>query len=166
MAACEVCAVQVTIILYFCYQKDYEKTLSEKRTSIGRRWKQYSVPGSITGPPCDWRIQIQETGPPRLGVERRADDFLTHAAEPFLRSRRMCRHSRTSQHFGATRRFITVFTRALHWSLSWARSIQSIPSHPILSLNIHFNISHPPTMTLLCKRNYCCEIQRSENLMV
>jgi hypothetical protein len=24
-----------------------------------------------------------------------------------------------------------VFTRALHWSLSWARSIQSIPSHPI-----------------------------------
>jgi hypothetical protein len=27
-----------------------------------------------------------------------------------------------------TRRFITVFTRALHWSLSWARSIQSIPS--------------------------------------
>jgi hypothetical protein len=24
-----------------------------------------------------------------------------------------------------------MFTRALHWSLSWARSIQSIPSHPI-----------------------------------
>jgi hypothetical protein len=24
-----------------------------------------------------------------------------------------------------------VFTRALHWSLSWARPIQSIPSHPI-----------------------------------
>jgi hypothetical protein len=30
-----------------------------------------------------------------------------------------------------TRRFITVFTRALHWSLSWAKSIQSIPFHPI-----------------------------------
>jgi hypothetical protein len=26
--------------------------------------------------------------------------------------------------------FITVFTRALHWSLFWARSIQSLPSHP------------------------------------
>jgi hypothetical protein len=26
--------------------------------------------------------------------------------------------------FYGTRRFITVFTRALHWSLSWARSIQ------------------------------------------
>jgi hypothetical protein len=33
--------------------------------------------------------------------------------------------------FYGTRRFITVFTRAFHWSLSWARSIQSIPSHPI-----------------------------------
>jgi hypothetical protein len=30
-----------------------------------------------------------------------------------------------------TRRFITVFTRALHWSLFWARSIQSILSHSI-----------------------------------
>jgi hypothetical protein len=33
--------------------------------------------------------------------------------------------------FYGTRRFIIVFTRALHWSLSWARSVQSIPSHPI-----------------------------------
>jgi hypothetical protein len=32
--------------------------------------------------------------------------------------------------FYGTRRFINVFTRALHWSLSWARSIQFIPSHP------------------------------------
>jgi hypothetical protein len=46
--------------------------------------------------------------------------------------------------FYVTRRFITVFTRALHWSLSWARSIQSIPYHPI-SLKIHLNIVHPPT---------------------
>jgi hypothetical protein len=33
--------------------------------------------------------------------------------------------------FYGTRRFITVFTRALHWSLSWARSIESILSHSI-----------------------------------
>jgi hypothetical protein len=33
--------------------------------------------------------------------------------------------------FYGTRRFSAVFTRALHWSLSWAKSIQSIPSHPI-----------------------------------
>jgi hypothetical protein len=43
--------------------------------------------------------------------------------------------------FYRTRRFITVFTRALHWSLSWARSIQSIPSylskvHLILSTHL------------------------------
>jgi hypothetical protein len=33
--------------------------------------------------------------------------------------------------FYGTRRFITVFTRTLHWSLSWASSVQSIPFHPI-----------------------------------
>jgi hypothetical protein len=37
--------------------------------------------------------------------------------------------------FYGTRWFTTVFTRALHWFLSWARSIQSNPSHP--------NPSHP-----------------------
>jgi hypothetical protein len=33
--------------------------------------------------------------------------------------------------FYGTRRFITVFTRARHWSLSWARCIQSTTFHPI-----------------------------------
>jgi hypothetical protein len=33
--------------------------------------------------------------------------------------------------FNGTRRFITVFTRVLQRSLSRARSIQSIPSHPV-----------------------------------
>jgi hypothetical protein len=44
--------------------------------------------------------------------------------------------------FYGTRKFITVFTRAPHWSLSWARWIQSIPFY--LS-KIYFNIVHPPT---------------------
>jgi hypothetical protein len=30
-----------------------------------------------------------------------------------------------------TRRFITVFTKALHWPVSWARSVQSIPPRPM-----------------------------------
>jgi hypothetical protein len=34
----------------------------------------------------------------------------------------------------APRRWNTVFTRAYHWSLSWALSIQSKPHHPILPL--------------------------------
>jgi hypothetical protein len=33
--------------------------------------------------------------------------------------------------FYGTLRFITVFTRALHWSLTWARLIQSTRCHPI-----------------------------------
>jgi hypothetical protein len=38
-----------------------------------------------------------------------------------------------------TRRFITVFTRARHWSLSWARDILSTPFPPCFS-KIHSNI--------------------------
>jgi hypothetical protein len=33
--------------------------------------------------------------------------------------------------FYGTPRYIIVFTRALHWPISWARSIQSIPPHPV-----------------------------------
>jgi hypothetical protein len=50
--------------------------------------------------------------------------------------------------FYGTRRFITVFTRALHWSLSWARSIQFTPSHyiylrSILILSTHLRLGLP-----------------------
>jgi hypothetical protein len=38
--------------------------------------------------------------------------------------------------FYGTWTFITVFTTARHWSLSWARCIQSTPSHPV-SLTSH-----------------------------
>jgi hypothetical protein len=41
---------------------------------------------------------------------------ITHGAEPFLRSHQLYSDSRTSAVYG-TRRFITMFTRALHWSL-------------------------------------------------
>jgi hypothetical protein len=74
---------------------------------------------------------------------------LTHGAEPFFRNCQLCNHSRTSQRsMYGTRRFITAFTRALHWSLSWARSIQSIPSNPIsvrsiLILSTHLRLGLP-----------------------
>jgi hypothetical protein len=45
--------------------------------------------------------------------------------------------------FYGTRRFNTVFIRALHWSLPWAISVQSTPFYPISK--IHFNIVHTPT---------------------
>jgi hypothetical protein len=50
--------------------------------------------------------------------------------------------------FYGARKFITMFTRALHWSLSWPRSIQSISSHPIslrpiLILSTHLRLVLP-----------------------
>jgi hypothetical protein len=47
-----------------------------------------------------------------------------------------------------TRSFNTVFTRAFHWSLSWAISIQSTPSYPIslrsiLILSTHLRLGLP-----------------------
>ena len=48
---------------------------------------------------------------------------------------------KNSTTFCGSRRFITMFTRALHWSLSVTD--QSSPHYPILSL--HFNIIHPPS---------------------
>jgi hypothetical protein len=42
--------------------------------------------------------------------------------------------------FYGTQRFITVFTRALQRSLSWARSIQSVPSHPTCLTGKHIRI--------------------------
>jgi hypothetical protein len=51
--------------------------------------------------------------------------------------------------FYGIQRFITVFSRALHWSLSWARSIQSIPSY---FSKIHFN--HLPLLDFWKSQNW------------
>jgi hypothetical protein len=56
--------------------------------------------------------------------------------------------------FYRTRRFITLFIRALHSSLSWVRSVQSIPSHPvylrsILILSTHLSLGLPSGLLLL-----------------
>jgi hypothetical protein len=56
--------------------------------------------------------------------------------------------------FYGTRMFITVFTQVLHWSLSWARTIQSIPPQPIslrsiLILFTHQRLGFPSGSSLL-----------------
>jgi hypothetical protein len=53
--------------------------------------------------------------------------------------------------FYGTRRFMTVFTRARHWSLSWVRWIQSTPSHLIslrliLILSSHLGVRLPSVL--------------------
>lgn len=50
--------------------------------------------------------------------------------------------------FYVARKIITVFTRALYWTLSWARSTHSIPPHPIslryiLMLSSHIRLVLP-----------------------
>jgi hypothetical protein len=55
--------------------------------------------------------------------------------------------------FYGTRRFITVFTRVLHWSFSSARSIQFTPppshsSQIILILSIHLRLELPTGLFL------------------
>jgi hypothetical protein len=42
-----------------------------------------------------------------------------------------CATTQELPNFCGTRRFITAFTRAFYWSLSWARSIHSIPYCPV-----------------------------------
>jgi hypothetical protein len=68
-------------------------------------------------------------------------DLLTYGAEHYLRSCQLCSHSGNSQQFERTRRFITVFTRALHWSLSWVSSIQFPPSVTLRRKNNYFLLS-------------------------
>jgi hypothetical protein len=73
---------------------------------------------------------------------------LTRGAEPFLRSRQLCSYSRTYQHFMELAGSLPCSQE--HWSLSWARSTQSIPSHPIylrsiLKLSTHLRLGLFPS---------------------
>jgi hypothetical protein len=52
--------------------------------------------------------------------------------------------------FYGTWRFVTVFPRALHWSLFWARLIQSIPSHYISLRSILIFSTHLSLGLLIC----------------
>jgi hypothetical protein len=61
--------------------------------------------------------------------------------------------------FYGTRGFITMFTRALHWSLPWGRSIQSIPPYPIslrpiLILSTHLRLGLPSGLLWLSPISY------------
>jgi hypothetical protein len=58
--------------------------------------------------------------------------------------------------FYVTRSFITTFTSARQLSLSWARSVQSIPSHPISWRSILILSFHLRLTTRISQWNYFC----------
>jgi hypothetical protein len=69
--------------------------------------------------------------------------------------------------FYGTRSFNTVFTRALHWSLSWAISIQSNPSHPISLRSkvlvfpaVSFLLAFPPISYMHSSSPHSCYMPR------
>jgi hypothetical protein len=66
--------------------------------------------------------------------------------------------------FYGTRRFNTVFRRALHWSLSWAISIQPTPSHPISLRSILFRV--PNLINFLSLRSFIQGIRPGPRLFV
>jgi hypothetical protein len=102
-----------------------------------------SGPGA---PTVSYAVGIRkEELPPE--VELRLISYLS-GAEPFLRSCQSLRLLKNLPTFHKTRRFIIVYTRARHWSLSWAKSVQSIPPHlislrSILMLFTHLRLGLP-----------------------
>jgi hypothetical protein len=67
---------------------------------------------------------------------------LTHSwSSTFLRSCQLCSHSEISSILWNPKVYYRV-QRALHWSLSWARLIQSVPSHPISLTSILILSTH------------------------
>jgi hypothetical protein len=80
--------------------------------------------------------------------------YLTYGAKPFLRSRQLCSHSKTSQHFMKPEGPLPCSQKPSTGPYPGARLILSIPSHPIslrsiLILSTHLRLglpcpSHPP----------------------
>jgi hypothetical protein len=105
-------------------------------TSAGRCGQADSTLLCIIGGPSAWIVQASAAHSTCCMTETRGaflPPSLTHSwSWALVEKLPIVQPFKNSPAFYETRRFITAFTRALHWSLSWARSIQSIPS--ILSL--------------------------------
>jgi hypothetical protein len=68
--------------------------------------------------------------------------FLTNSLELSPSRSRVLQLLKNTAAFYESRNSITEFTAVLHWSLSWARQIQSKPPHPIPSSSIPIQSTH------------------------
>jgi hypothetical protein len=71
-----------------------------------------------------------------------ACSVLTGTADKRVVLATSCRQLESCWAYYGTRRFSTVFTRVLHWSLSWAISIESILSQPVSLRSILILYTH------------------------
>jgi hypothetical protein len=77
-------------------------------------------------------------------------DWLTAWSEVLLEKLIVTHLVRNFPAFYGTQRFITVFTRAHHWSLFWSRWIQFTPYHLVLLRSILILSSHLHLSFLSC----------------
>jgi hypothetical protein len=77
------------------------------------------------------KLQLETLREEPTSETRRRCDYLSPWNWALIKKPSVVQLLKNFEEFYWTRRFITVFTRVLHWSLSWARSIQSTVTHPI-----------------------------------
>jgi hypothetical protein len=112
--ATELCGVQRTLL--------HRRIIAEGNTTKSNEVKPYSL--LVTK--VTWHQEFfRSHSPPRLLVNRTV--FTRSWSWALLEKQPFVQLLKNFPAFYGTRKFITVFTR----SLPWARSIQSIPSHPI-----------------------------------
>jgi hypothetical protein len=83
-------------------------------------------------------------------------NYLTSCSWGLLQKQPVVHLLKNLPKFYRTRNFITIFIRALHWSLSWARSIQSITRHPISLRPVLILSTNTDTQIFLSVQIYRC----------
>jgi hypothetical protein len=79
---------------------------------------------------CRWRVW-NVPAPARNRISTFRANRLTQRSRALIEKLPVAQLLKNLPTIYANRMFITVHTRSLHWILLWARTIQSIPPHPI-----------------------------------
>ena len=89
-----------------------------------------------------WRFVITKRTSGKWGGQHTPTLLLTARSKVLLEKLAGTQLVKKFPIFYGTRRFINAFTSACHLSLSWARSIQSMPPHPTSRTSILISNSH------------------------